>query len=403
MTRFPIAAALALAAALLSPHLQPALSSPSLVVLVLNAEHVVHELRVVIEGPMGTLAYEGRTSVTLSGVIRGVYRISVYWRSHLIASRAVAVNVENVVETIELPFFDFALRVVDLNGAELPGPFAVKVEPPDALGEVRVVGGSILFRNALRTLHYSVSVEWESRVYNRKALGVGAGSGEDLSRRGVVVLPVGDVRVTVIDRGGKGIGGAVVRAMGVSSATDDGGAVVLRRVPLEGPEGPNSLPVTVTYEGYEVASEVLLLRREVRSFTVTASVYELTVSVLGANGQPLPGAKASLVREGSEVGTAFADLGGVARLSRVIPVKHFLRVDYKGLSAVKELSPEAVRRGSAEVRLPVYVEIGGVPFTFEQLVGLIVGTAGAVASIVIGITLLVKSKTRKLRVAGPIC
>ncbi|MCS6788384.1 MAG: hypothetical protein NZ733_03730, partial [Aigarchaeota archaeon] len=377
-------------------------SSPSLVVSVLNAEHVVNELRVVIEGPMGTLTYEGRASVTLSGVVRGVYRVSVYWRSHLIASRAVAVNVENVVETIELPFFDFALRVVDLSGAELPGPFAVRVEPPDALGEVRVVGSSIVLRNALRTLHYTISVEWESRVYNRKAFGVGAGSGDDLSRRGAVVLPVGDVRVSVIDRRGKGLGGAVLRAMGVSSATDEGGAVVLRRVPLEGPEGPNSLPVTVTYEGYEVASEVLLLSREVRSFTVTASVYELTVSVLGANGQPLQGAKASLVREGHEVGTAFADQGGVARLSRVIPVKHFLRVEYKGLSEVRELSPEAVRRGSVELRLPVYLEIGGIPLTFEQLVGLAAGSVGSVVAVVLGIALFVRSRTRKLRVAGPI-
>ncbi|MCS7117226.1 MAG: hypothetical protein NZ957_00345 [Thaumarchaeota archaeon] len=391
-----------LAALTLLTEVQPSSAEPSLTVAVRNAEHVVNELRIVIDGPSGRLTYEGRTSVTLTGALRGSYTVSVYWRKHLVAVRSVAVNVENVVETIELPFFNFAMRVVDLNGADLPGPFVVRVEPDDAYGELRVVGSSLVLVNAVRTLFYTVTVNWESPVYHRTAQGVAAGYGSDLMSRGTITLPVGDVRVAVVDHKGRGLGGAVLATANVRMTTGDDGVAILRRVPLAGGEGGISLPVTVTYEGFEVANQVLRVSREVRSFTLTASVYDLNVAVLGSAGQPLRGARASLLREGVEVGLAFADQGGQAQLNRVIPVKHFLRVEYKGLSEVVEIPPEAIRKGVVEVRLPVYIELGGVPLSFEGLVALAFVLVTTVLGTTLAIAFYLRRRTRKLQIRGPI-
>ncbi|MCS7094632.1 MAG: hypothetical protein NZ988_02320 [Thaumarchaeota archaeon] len=381
---------------------EPSFAQPSLIVVIRNAEHVTNELKIVIDGPMGKLTFEGRTSVTLTGVLSGVYAVTVYWRQHLVAAKSVAVNVENVVETIELPFFDFAMRVVDLNGGDLPGPFTVRVEPRDAFGELRVVDGSLVLINAVRTLYYTITVEWESLVYQRRAQGVAAGYGSDLMRRGVITVPVGDVTVSIVDQKGRGLGGAVLSTANARLTTADDGVALLRRVPLESAEGAVSLPVTVSFEGHEVASQVLRVSREVRSFTVTASVYDLNVAVFGSNEQPLSGAKVSLLREGVEVGLAFSDEGGLARLSRVIPVRHFLRVEYKGADTVLELSPELIRRGTVEARLPVFIELGGAPLSFEQLLALIIVLVMAVLGATFAIAFYIRRRSRKLLVRGPI-
>lgn len=374
---------------------------PYLAVKVLRSSNP-YDVRVVIEGPGGTWTFDGRTEVSLSGVTSGTYTVRVYYRGYLVATRAVAVNRENVAVEIPIPFVDVVLRAVDLRDRELSGRLYVVAEPRDAYDELTVTGSSIVIRRALEPVTYSLYVEWESPIYVRRASLNLTEPAWSLMRRGVVKLPVGDLTVTVIDRQGRGVGGAQVRIANQMLTTAEDGRVVVQRVPLEHRGEPVGYELEVSYMGYVVYRGSLLASPTSYSFTVTADLRSLTVLVLGEAGQGLQGARVSLLREGNEVGTAFTDAGGRAAFEGVIPVEHFLRVEYKGLAQVLRVAPQAMSGQPLRVTLPVYVELGGVPLSSVQLYLLVAGVAAALAIAALSAVLLVRRRARRVRVVGPI-
>jgi len=361
-----------------------------------------YDIRVVIEGPGGTWTFEGRTTISLSGVTSGTYAVRIYYRGYLVATRVVAVNRENVAVEIGIPFVDVVLRAVDLSGRELSGRLYAVAEPRDAYSELTVTGSSIVIRRALEPIAYSLYVEWESPLYVRRASLNLTEPAWSLRSRGVVKLPVGDLTVTVIDKQGRGIGGAQVRIANQLLTTAEDGKAVLMRAPLEYKGEPVRYDLEVTYMGYVLYRGSLTASSTSYTFTVTADLRTLTVLVLGESGQGLQGARVSLLREGNEVGTAFTDAGGRAVLENVIPVEHFLRVEYKGLTQTIRLTPQALSGEPIRVVLPVYIEIGGAPLSSLQFHLLIAGLASAAAAIAVLSVVLVRRRARKLRVVGPI-
>lgn len=373
----------------------------SLVVEVLRSPDP-YEVKIVIEGPGGTWTFEGRSSVSLTGVTSGTYTVKVYYRGYLVATRAAVVNRDNIALSIPIPFVDVVLRVVDLKGRELSGRLYAKVEPRDGYSDLTVSGSSIVIRRALEPVAYSVYVEWESPLYAKKASANLTEPAWSLVRRGTVQLPVTDLTISVIDKEGKGVGGAEVRIANQVLTTGDDGRIVVQRVPVEYRGEPVSYDLEVRYMGYLVYRGSVLTSTTNYAFTFTADLRKLTVLVLGEAGQGIPNAKVSLLREGNEVGTAFTDAGGRASFEGVIPVEHFLRVEYKSLSQTLRLLPSQMTGRPVTVQLPVYVELGGVPLSTVQLYVLVGGAVIAVIAVAVSAFLLVRRRARKVRVVGPI-
>jgi hypothetical protein len=361
-----------------------------------------YEVKIVIEGPGGTWTFEGRSSVSLTGVTSGTYTVKVYYRGYLVATRAAVVNRDNIALSIPIPFVDVVLQVVDLKGRELSGRLYAKVEPRDGYSELTVSGSSIVIRRALEPVAYSVYVEWESPLYAKRASANLTEPAWSLVRRGTVQLPVTDLTISVIDKEGKGVGGAEVRIANQVLTTGDDGRIVVQRVPVEYRGEPVSYDLEVRYMGYLVYRGSVLTSTTNYAFTFTADLRKLTVLVLGEAGQGIPNAKVSLLREGNEVGTAFTDAGGRASFEGVIPVEHFLRVEYKSLSQTLRLLPSQMTGRPITVQLPVYVELGGVPLSTVQLYVLVGGAVIAVVAVAVSAYLLVRRRARKVRVVGPI-
>jgi hypothetical protein len=373
----------------------------SLVVEVLRSPDP-YEVKIVIEGPGGTWTFEGRSSVSLTGVTSGTYTVKVYYRGYLVATRAVVVNRDNIALSIPIPFVDVVLRVVDLKGRELSGRLYAKVEPRDGYSDLTVSGSSIVIRRALEPVAYSVYVEWESPLYAKRASANLTEPAWSLVRRGTVQLPVTDLTISVIDKEGKGVGGAEVRIANQVLTTGDDGRIVVQRVPVEYRGEPVSYDLEVRYMGYLVYRGSVLTSTTNYAFTFTADLRKLTVLVLGEAGQGIPNAKVSLLREGNEVGTAFTDAGGRAYFEGVIPVEHFLRVEYKSLSQTLRLLPSQMTGRPVTVQLPVYIELGGVPLSTVQLYVLVGGAVIAVIAVAVSAFLLVRRRARKVKVVGPI-
>jgi hypothetical protein len=373
----------------------------SLVVEVLRSPDP-YEVKIVIEGPGGTWTFEGRSSVSLTGVTSGTYTVKVYYRGYLVATRAAVVNRDNIALSIPIPFVDVVLRVVDLKGRELSGRLYAKVEPRDGYSDLTVSGSSIVIRRALEPVAYSVYVEWESPLYAKRASANLTEPAWSLVRRGTVQLPVTDLTISVIDKEGKGVGGAEVRIANQVLTTGDDGRIVVQRVPVEYRGEPVGYDLEVRYMGYLVYRGSVLTSTTNYAFTFTADLRKLTVLVLGEAGQGITNAKVSLLREGNEVGTAFTDAGGRASFEGVIPVEHFLRVEYKSLSQTLRLLPSQMTGRPITVQLPVYVELGGVPLSTVQLYVLVGGVVIAVIAVAVSAFLLVRRRARKVRVVGPI-
>jgi hypothetical protein len=373
----------------------------SLVVEVLRSPDP-YEVKIVIEGPGGTWTFEGRSSVSLTGVTSGTYTVKVYYRGYLVATRAAVVNRDNIALSIPIPFVDVVLRVVDLKGRELSGRLYAKVEPRDGYGDLTVSGSSIVIRRALEPVAYSIYVEWESPLYAKRASANLTEPAWSLVRRGTMQLPVTDLTISVIDKKGKGVGGAEVRIANQVLTTGDDGRIVVQRVPVEYRGEPISYDLEVRYMGYLVYRGLVLTSTSNYAFTFTADLRKLTVLVLGEAGQGIPNAKVSLLREGNEVATAFTDASGRASFEGVIPVEHFLRVEYKSLSQTLRLLASQMTERPIIVQLPVYVELGGVPLSTVQLYVLVGGAVIAVIAVAVSAFLLVRRRTRKVRVVGPI-
>jgi hypothetical protein len=373
----------------------------SLVVEVLRSPDP-YEVKIVIEGPGGTWTFEGRSSVSLTSVTSGTYTVKVYYRGYLVATRAAVVNRDNVALSIPIPFVDVVLRAVDLKGRELSGRLYAKVEPRDGYSELTVSGSSIVIRRALEPVAYSVYVEWESPLYAKKASANLTEPAWSLMRRGTVQLPVTDLTISLIDKEGKGVGGAEVRIANQVLTIGDDGRIVVQRVPVEYRGEPVSYDLEVRYMGYLVYRGSVLTSTTNYAFTFTADLRKLTVLVLGEAGQGITNAKVSLLREGNEVGTAFTDTGGRASFEGVIPVEHFLRVEYKSLSQTLRLLPSQMTGRPITVQLPVYIELEGVPLSTVQLYVLVGGVVIAVIAVAVSAFLLVRRRAKKVRVVGPI-
>jgi hypothetical protein len=320
---------------------------------------------------------------TINRLPRGVYEIEVrFGAAGTIFKRTFdisTVNVGTVQVEASLPFTDLSFEVTDLKGRPLTiAPGEVTIEPA-AYYFRREVAGNVITITALYTgAPVTITVKYSSPTYGTSVQVTLTDTADGIRTRLIggrtLQLPVDDVVITAVDAQGRPVGGAVVTFKGVTKTTGSDGKAVFERVPLGTEDAPIAYNVRVSVEGVEVYNKdepISVARKEI---SVLAQLFALTVRVVGELGQGLQGASVQLLRAGTTVATGSADSAGAVRFERLAPASYEVRAQYKGFSGTATVSLDALRRGEVvEIRLPVYVEVIGIPMSLATLLALAIG------------------------------
>jgi hypothetical protein len=320
---------------------------------------------------------------TINRLPRGVYELEVrFGPAGTIFKRTFdisTVNVGTVQVEASLPFTDLSFEVTDLKGRPLTiAPGDVSIEPATYYFR-REVAGNVITITALYTgAPVTITVKYSSPTYGTSVQVTLTDTAEGIRTRLIggrtLQLPVDDVVITAVDAQGRPVGGAVVTFKGVTKTTGSDGKAVFERVPLGTEDAPIAYNVRVSVEGVEVYNKdepISVARKEI---SVLAQLFALTVRVVGDLGQGLQGASVQLLRAGTTVATGSADSAGAVRFERLAPASYEVRAQYKGFSGTATVSLDALRRGEVvEIRLPVYVEVLGIPMSLATLLALVIG------------------------------
>jgi hypothetical protein len=323
---------------------------------------------------------------TINRLPRGVYEIEVRFKDlpevGAIFKRTFdisTVNVGTVQVEASLPFTDLSFDVTDLKGRPLTiAPGDVSIEPA-AYYFSKEVAGNVITVTALYTgAPVTITVKYTSPIYGESVQVKLTDTADGIKTRLIggrtLQLPVDDVVISAVDAQGRPVGGAVVTFKGVTKTTGSDGKAVFERVPLGTEDAPIAYNVRISVEGVEVYNKdepISVARKEI---SVLAQLFALTVRVVGELGQGLQGASVQLLRAGTTVATGSADSAGAVRFERLAPASYEVRAQYKGFSGTATVSLDALRRGEVvEIRLPVYVEVLGIPMSLATLLALAIG------------------------------
>ncbi|MEM2232208.1 MAG: carboxypeptidase-like regulatory domain-containing protein [Nitrososphaerota archaeon] len=325
-----------------------------------------------------------RGTFTINRLPRGVYELEVrFGDAGTIFKRTFdisTVNVGTVQVEASMPFTDLSFEVTDLRGRPLsiaPGDVSIT---PEAYYFRREVAGNVITITALYTgAPVTFSVKYTSPTYGTSVQVTLTDTADGIRTRllggRTLQMPVDDVVINAVDAQGRPVGGAVVtfgRAQPKTTGPD--GKAVFERVPLGTEDSPITYTVRVSVEGVEVYARdepISVARKEI---SVLAQLFALTVRVVGELGQGLQGASVQLLRAGTTVGTASADAAGSARFEKLAPASYEVRATYKGFTGSASVTLDQLRRGDVvEIRLPVYVEVLGIPMSLATLLALAIG------------------------------
>ncbi|MEM0444208.1 MAG: carboxypeptidase-like regulatory domain-containing protein [Candidatus Caldarchaeum sp.] len=333
--------------------------------------------------------------VDIKRLARGTYDIVAFWpsaegaevgRRTFDVSRA---NVGTVEGTVVLALRDVSFTVVDRQGRPVTGA-RVAVSPdlmraddmqlrPDGIFTLlRVPDG--------RT--YDFTIEWTS-AYGTTARAAVRDTPAGLQSRGSITIPVDDVTITVVDFDGRPVAGAAITFAGQQvGSTDSQGVIVVGQVPLD-----NTYAVTVSKDGTEIGSDNIRFTASRLSATMQAGVYDITVLVRGAAGQPIQGATVELVRGGTTIATAATDESGSTVFSKVVGADYTVRATYEQFSDTANI---AKGTRSAALTLDLYTVLLGVPMTFATFLALLIGLILLVIVIVVIVSEYIRWRGRRL-------
>jgi hypothetical protein len=302
-------------------------------------------------------------------VVRGTYDVLARWpdeRGVEIGVMTVDVSGSNVVGTVVLALRDVSFSVVDRQGRPLSGAH-VSISPklmrdedmhltPDTVFTLlRIPDGRV----------YEFMVEWVSE-FGTIAKAVVRDTPAGLQARGSITVPVDDVLIKVVDLEGRPVAGAAIKFAGRDvGSTDSQGVIIVGQVPLD-----NDYPITVTKDGTEIGSYLVRFTASRTSATIQAGIYDITVLVKGAAGQPMQGALVELVKDGITIARVTTDASGTAVFSKVIGADYVVRASYGGFRAETSL-PKGIR--NTQITLDIYTSLIGVPVNFPTFLVLTIG------------------------------
>jgi hypothetical protein len=327
-------------------------------------------------------------TVTVNRLPRGVYEIEVRFipTGAAIFRRTFdisVVNVGTVQAEAALPFTDLSFEVTDMKGRPLPiAPEAVRVEPADVYDKVSVAGNVVTIGALYTGAPVTITVSYSSPVYGTSADVRVTDTADGLKARllggRTLQLPVDDVTVTVVDRKGQPMGGAVVKlGQAPAKSTGGDGRAVFERVPLESAGRGITYSLSVSVGGVEVTpadARSVELSTARTSVTVIGELFSLPVRVIGTLGQGLAGANVRVVKGAVTVASASTDQGGFAQFDRLVLDTYTVVANYKGYTQEVSVSSADLQAGKVvEITLPIYTELLGIPMPLSTLLALIIG------------------------------
>jgi hypothetical protein len=326
---------------------------------------------------------------------RGTYDIVAYWPKEggaEVGRRTVDIsrsNVGTVEGTVVLALRDVSFTVVDRQGRPLSGARVsvspdlvrtddIQLRPDQIFTLLRVPDG--------RT--YDFTIEWTS-PYGTTARAAVRETPAGLQARGSIVVPVDDISVKVVDFDGRPVAGAAIKFAGQDvGSTDSQGVIIVGQVPLD-----NDYTISVSKEGTEIGSDRVRFTASRTSATIQAGVYDITVLVKGAAGQPIQGALVELIKGGTTIARAATDASGTAVFAKVVGADYTVRAAYEQFSSTASL---AKGTRSAQITLDLYTVLLGVPMTFATFLALIIGLILLVIVVVVIVSEYIRWRGRRL-------
>jgi hypothetical protein len=328
-------------------------------------------------------------------VVRGTYEVVAKWpdangvevgRKTIDVSRS---NVGTIEGTIVLALRDASFSVVDRQGRPLSGARVsvspnlmraddVQLRPDQIFTLLRIPDG--------RT--YDFTIEWTS-PFGTTAKAVVRETPAGLQARGSIVVPVDDISVKVVDFDGRPVAGAAIKFAGQDvGSTDSQGVIIVGQVPLD-----NDYSISVTKEGTEIGSDRVRFTASRTSATIQAGIYDITVLVKGAAGQPIQGALVELIKGGTTIARAATDASGTAVFTKLVGADYTVRAAYEQFSSTASL---AKGTRSAQITLDLYTVLLGVPMTFATFLALIIGLILLIIVVVVIVSEYIRWRGRRL-------
>jgi hypothetical protein len=326
---------------------------------------------------------------------RGTYDIVAYWPKEggaEVGRRTVDIsrsNVGTVEGTVVLALRDVSFTVVDRQGRPLSGARVsvspdlvrtddIQLRPDQIFTLLRVPDG--------RT--YDFTIEWTS-PYGTTAKAAVRETPAGLQARGSIVVPVDDISVKVVDFDGRPVAGAAIKFAGQDvGSTDSQGVIIVGQVPLD-----NDYTISVSKEGTEIGSDRVRFTASRTSATIQAGIYDITVLVKGAAGQPIQGALVELIKGGTTIARAATDASGTAVFTKLVGADYTVRAAYEQFSSTASL---AKGTRSAQITLDLYTVLLGVPMTFATFLALIIGLILLVIVVVVIVSEYIRWRGRRL-------
>jgi hypothetical protein len=224
--------------------------------------------------------------------------------------------------------------VIDRQGRPLDG-VRLSIEPPSGV-EISYVSG--VFRLRLPASGtYRLRAEWMS-PYGTTAKASIDGTPAELQSKNSITLPVDDIAINIVDLDGRPVAGAAIKFAGKDvGSTDSQGIIIVRQAPLD-----NDYTISVSKEGTEIGSDRVRFTASRTSATIQAGIYDITVLVKGAAGQPIQGAVVELIKGGTTIARTKTDTGGRAVFSQVAGSDYIVKATYEQFSSTASL-PKGTR------------------------------------------------------------
>jgi hypothetical protein len=339
----------------------------------------------------------GRKSVLeVKRLVRGTYDVVAYWPDldkEIVGSKTLdvsRVNVGTVEGVVVLALTDVSFTVVDRQGRILKGA-EIEVAPGELLrpnSYERRPDGVIVVLTIPEGRTYTFTVKWQSE-FGTTATAAVRDTPAGLQARGSIVVPVDDVSIKVVDFDGRPVAGAAIKFAGQDvGSTDSQGIIIVGQVPLD-----NDYTISVSKEGTEIGSDRVRFTASRTSATIQAGIYDITVLVKGAAGQPIQGALVELIKGGTTIARAATDASGTAVFTKLVGADYTVRAAYEQFSSTASL---AKGTRSAQITLDLYTVLLGVPMTFATFLALIIGLILLVIVVVVIVSEYIRWRGRRL-------
>jgi imidazoleglycerol phosphate dehydratase HisB len=299
-------------------------------------------------------------SAVIGKLISADYVVRVSYKQFIAETRLLK-GTRNTKITLDISI-GVVLSILDRQGRPLAGT-KLRIAPEQGVEIFYRPGSDEFVLKLLEGVTYDLTIEWTS-PYDTTAKVVVRDTPAGLQAKGSITVPVDDVSIKVVDLEGRPVAGATIKFAGKDvGSTDSQGVIIVGQVPLD-----NDYTISVSKEGIEIGSDRVRFTASRTSATIQAGIYDITVLVKGAAGQPIQGALVELIKGGTPIATAATDASGTAVFTKVVGADYEVRAAYEQFTSTAKL-PKGTR--SVQITLELYTVLLGVPMTLSTLLALI--------------------------------